>query len=144
MTKKTSKSWRKLSKLNWRRIFEPSTVWYWSLFHTPFVCCVETTKIIQWKFWEVHLSPLESPTKNNVPKNTDDGNPAPVGGWALIFQYLHGLIEDCSQQKMPQPTWRMGPHLVSTLQPPMYKPWKGHWEGEQPLLGDLLAMVADY
>ena len=27
---------------------------------------------------------------------------------------------------------------------PIYKPWKGHLEGEQPELGDLLAMVINH
>ena len=34
--------------------------------------------------------------------------------------------------------------LVSGWQPPIYKPYKGHLEGEQPYLEDLLTMVINH
>ena len=40
-------------------------------------------------------------------------------------------------------TWRI--ILVSKLLvTPIYMPWKGHLEGEQPYLGDLLTMVINH
>ena len=40
-------------------------------------------------------------------------------------------------------TWRI--ILVTKwLVTPIYKPWKGHLNGEQPYLGDLLTMVVNH
>ena len=62
---------------------------------------------------ERYISHLWKAQRKTTCQYTDDGNPVPVGGWALIFQYLHGLIEDCSQQKCHN-LLGGSPHLVST------------------------------
>ena len=41
------------------------------------------------------------------------------------------------------PTWRIIP-VSKWLVTPVYKPSKGHLEGEQPYLGDLLTMVINH
>ena len=43
----------------------------------------------------------------------------------------------------PNPTWRIIP-VSKWLVSPIYKPWNAHLEGEQPQLGDLLAMVINH
>ena len=46
-------------------------------------------------------------------------------------------------KKNVPPTWRIIP-VSKWLVTPMYKPWKGHLEGEQPQLGDLQTMVINH